>query len=342
MSYENKLARHILSFPALGALAMLAGCGMADDDFVFRYGHSQSPSSARSQSMLFFEGELERRSGGRINVENYFSSVLGSEREMMDMVATGVLQGTRGGLFADANPKYALFMLPFLVEDWDQALTLVNSSLTQSINEGARKNGFHVPATGISQGFRAHTNNTRPIHTPADLQGLKMRVPPQLVYVLTAQVFGASPQEMPASEIYGALRTGVLDGQDNPPSNIWDYNIYEVQKYMTVTHYSTGPDPFMVDLNWYEDLPPDLQGVFDAVATESIRYSDELNRAAEEAMIEKLEGVLEVNYLSGEELRPFQTLTMSVYEHFVEQGVITNADLREARAIALGQPATVQ
>jgi len=253
---------------------------------------------------------------------------------MMDMVATGVLQGTRGGLFADANPKYAIFMLPFLVEDWDQALRLTNSRFAQSINVGARENGFHVPATGISQGFRAHTNNVRPIRTPADLQGLKMRVPPQLVYVLTAQVFGASPQEMPASEIYGALRTGVLDGQDNPPANIWDYNIYEVQDYMTVTHYATGPDPFIVDLDWYDGLPPELQSKFDTIAAEAMQYSDELNRAAEEAMIKKLESVLEVNYLTGDELQPFQELVKDVYEDFVSRGVFTHEDIREARAIA--------
>lgn len=321
---------------------LLAACTADQDGFVFRYGHSQSPSSARSQSMVFFEEQLERRSNGRISVENYFSGVLGSEREMMDMVATGVLQGTRGGLFADANPRYTIFMLPFLVEDWDQALTLVNSSLTQSINQGARENGFHVPATGISQGFRAHTNSVRPIHEPSDLRGLKMRVPPQLVYVLTAQAFGASPQEMPASEIYSALRTGVLDGQDNPPSNIWDYNIYEVQKYMTVTHYSTGPDPFIVDLEWYERLPEDLKAIFDAVAIESIHYSDELNRSAEEAMIEKLSEVLEINFLTAEELRPFQELSMSVYDHFIEQGVISAADIRDARAAARGRSGTEQ
>jgi C4-dicarboxylate-binding protein DctP len=169
-----------------------------------------------------------------------------------------------------------------------------------------------------------------------------MRVPPQLVYVLTAQAFGASPQEMPASEIYSALRTGVLDGQDNPPSNIWDYNIYEVQKYMTVTHYSTGPDPFIVDLEWYERLPEDLKAIFDAVAIESIHYSDELNRSAEEAMIEKLSEVLEINFLTAEELRPFQELSMSVYDHFIEQGVISAADIRDARAAARGRSGTEQ
>jgi len=314
----------------------LPACGIPQDAHVFRYGHSQPPASTRSESMRFFERELELRSGGRIQVENYFSGVLGNEREMMDMVATGVLQGTRGGMFADANPKFVIFMLPFLVENWDQMLTLVNSDFAKQINAGAGENGFHIPATGVSQGFRAHTNNTRPIRAPEDFRGLKMRVPPQLVYVLTAQVFGASPQEMPASEIYGALRTGVLDGQDNPPSNIWDYNIYEVQKYMTVTHYATGPDPFMVDLEWYQELPKDLQSLFDTVAIEAVRYSDELNRAAEVEMIERLDGVLEVNYLSGEDLRPFQELSKGVYTYFIESGVVSAEEVREAANVARG------
>ena len=318
------------------SLLALTACSEQNNAYLFRYGHSQSPASTRSASMEFFSEQLQARSDGRIVVENYFSGVLGSEREMMDMVATGVLQGTRGGLFADANPKYGIFMLPFLVEDWDQAERLVNSSLTNEINAAASVNGFHIPATGISQGFRAHTNNVRPIRAPADLEGLKMRVPPQQVYVMTAQVFGASPQEMPASEIYGALRTGVLDGQDNPPANIWDYHIYEVQKYMTVTYYSTGPDPFIVDLEWYKALPDELQTIFDDVARETMRLSDQLNRVAESEMIEKLEAVLDVNYLSSEELKPFQALATSVHEQFVEQGIVSEEDIERARRIAIG------
>ena len=327
----------IKAFIVVALVGSLPGCVEPADHFTFRYGHSQPPSSARSESMRFFEDEVERASQGRIQVENYFSGVLGSEREMMDMVATSVLQGTRGGLFADANPRYVLFMLPFLVENWDQALALVNSDLARQINAGARENGFHIPATGISQGFRAHTNNVRPIRTPEDLRGLKMRVPPQLIYVLTAQAFGASPQEMPASEIYGALRTGVLDGQDNPPANIWDYNIYEVQDYMTITHYSTGPDPFIVNLEWYELLPNDLKIVFDEAAVAAIRYSDELNRAAEQEMIARLDNVLEINTLSGEELRPFRRLVEDVHAHFVEGGEISAADIREAGRVARGE-----
>lgn len=287
--------------------------------------------------MVFFENELEARTDGKIQVENYFSATLGSEREMMDMVATGALQGTRGGLFADANPKFVIFMLPFLVSDWDQATRLLNSDLTKRINEGARLRGFHIPATGISQGFRAHTNNVRPINTAGDLAGLKMRVPPQEIYVLTAQALGASPQEMPVSEVYSALKTGVLDGQDNPPSNIWDYKFFEVQKFMTITNYATGPDPFIVDLNWYERLPADLKKTFDQVAIEAIAYSDELNRESEQDYISLLEQEMEVNYVGEDDLDSFRQLTDPVVRDFIERGVFTDEDLRIAREIARGE-----
>ena len=170
--------------------------------------------------MLFFKERLEKESDGKIKVDLFFSGVLGNERELMDLVSTGALQGTRGGFFNDVNPKFNLLTLPFLVSNWDEASNLVNSSLMKTINAGSRTNGFHVPATGISQGFRAHTNNKKPILTPRDFKGLKMRVPMQEVFIQTARAFGANPQELAAIDIYQALQTGVIDGQDNPPSNI--------------------------------------------------------------------------------------------------------------------------
>ncbi len=167
--------------PGLIALLLLAvglsSCSGPETVYRFRYANSQPPQHARSVSMVFFEQELENRTNGRIEVENYFSGSLGTERQLMDLVATGVLHGTRGGFYADANPKYSLFELPFLVEDWDQLLRLIYSDFTARINRGARANGFHVPACGVSQGFRNHTTSVRPLRTPDDLVGLKMRVP---------------------------------------------------------------------------------------------------------------------------------------------------------------------
>ncbi|MGI9455845.1 MAG: TRAP transporter substrate-binding protein, partial [Aeoliella sp.] len=290
--------------------------------------------SLRGESMEFFKRELEQRTKGRIQVELYCGGVLGTERAVMDLVATGALQGTRGGFFADANPKFNIIMMPFLVEGWDQAIRLVNSDFMRRINEEARASGWHIPATGISQGFRAHTNNVRPIRHPDDLKGLKMRVPPQDVFVRTARAFGANPQEIPAIEIYQSLQTGVVDGQDNPPSNIWDYKIHEVSKFMTVTNYATGPDPLLVNLAWYEGLPDDLKLVFDQVAQATISLSDRLNRDAEAGYIERLSERLEVNFVTGEALEDFRQAVSPVYQHYIEQGKMTAAEIEAARLAA--------
>ncbi len=310
----------------------LNGCVADPGVYVFKYSNSQPEQHPRSKSMVFFKSEVEKRTDGRIKVENYFSAVLGSEFEVQDMVATGALQGTRGGGFIHANKKYYIYMLPFLVEGWDQALRLISSDFTKSINAGAKANGYHIPACGISQGFRVHTNNARPIKSPDDLKGLKMRIPQQEVFVVNAQTLGVNPQELPTSEIYMALKTGVVDGQDNPASNIWDYKMYEVQKYLSVTNYATGPDPFMVNLEWYNRLPDDLKQVFDEVAVETMKYSDQLNMESEVEYLEQLSQKLSINYLTPENLEKFRDATKPVYQYFIDKGYFTWDDINAAHA----------
>lgn len=332
---SNSLFRSAVFLAAL----VLVSCSdvQVESGYTFKYANEQPEGAIRSQSMQFFKEQLEERSGGQIQVELFFGGVLGNERELMDMVATGALQGTRGGFFTDASEKFNLFTLPFLVDNWDQALRLVSSDFAKSINEGARKNGFHVPATGISQGFRAHTNNKRPIRHPDDLKGLKMRVPSQEVYVQTALAFGANPQELSYMEVYQALQTGVVDGQDNAPSNIWDFKIYEVSEYLTISNYATGPDPFMVNLTWYETLPKDLQTVFDEVARETIALSDKMNREKETQFIESLSKHLEVNHITGSDLDPFREAVKPVHQYFVDKGDFTFDEIEMAQRAARGE-----
>jgi len=322
---------------AVGTLIALlcSSCSRQEhDQFTFIYSHEQPLGSLRSQSMEFFKAELEERTNRRIQVELFFGGVLGTERELMDFAALGAIQGTRGGFFADANPKFTLLTLPFLVADWDEALRLVNSDFMRAINEGARARGWHIPATGISQGFRVHTNSRHPITHPDDLKGLRMRVPPQDVFVKTALAFGANPQEIAAIEVYQALQTGRVDGQDNAASNIWDYKIHEVSKFMTITNYATGPDPFLVNLAWYQSLPAELQTIFDDVAREAIGVSDRLNREHEAEYIRRLAEQLETNYVRGDALEPFRQAVRPVYEHYVERGDFTWEEIERARKAA--------
>jgi tripartite ATP-independent transporter DctP family solute receptor len=315
-------------------VTLVSGCKQVttQDYFLFRYCNSQPAQHPRSQSMIFFEEELEKRTDGKIQVENYFSAILGTEFEVLDMVATGSLQGTRSGGFTNVNKKYNLYMLPFLVEDWDQAIKLMSSEFTKRINEESRANGFHVPVCGISQGFRAHTNNVRPIESPDDIKGLKMRVPQQEVYVVNAQAFGVNPQEIPYSEAYMALKLGVVDGQDNAVSNIWDYKIYEVQEYLTITNYAIGPDPFIVNLEWYNTLPDDLKRIFDEVSVEAMNYSDQLNREKEGEYIGLLSEKLKTNYVTPENREKFREASMPVYQYFIDKEYFSWEDINEIRA----------
>jgi C4-dicarboxylate-binding protein DctP len=307
-------------------------------EFVMKFGISQPKGSDRATSMEYFEKELEKRSNGRIDVKNYFGAVLGNEREMMDMVATGALQGTRGGMFTDANPKFVIFMMPFLVNGWEQAKRLVQSDWAMEIAKGAQKNGYHIPAIGVSNGFRAWSNNVRPIQSAADFKGLRIRVPQQEVYQLSMKAFGANPIAMAYSDVYQALQTNVLDGQDNAPSNIWDYKIYEQQKYVTISNYATGPDPFMVNLAWFNKLPADLKALHDEVAGEAMQLLDKLQEQHEGEIVLKLaQNVDSLNYVKADALAEFRKLAKPVYDHFIKKGDFNQADLDTALKIAAGK-----
>ncbi len=307
-------------------------------DFVMKFGISQPKGSDRATSMEFFKKELEKRSKGRIDVQNYFGAVLGNEREMMDMVATGALQGTRGGMFTDANPKFVIFMMPFLVNGWEQATRLVQSDWAMEIAKDAQKNGYHIPAIGVSNGFRAWSNNIRPVKSAADFKGLRIRVPQQEVYQLSMKAFGANPIAMAYSDVYQSLQMNVIDGQDNAPSNIYDYKIYEQQKYVTISNYATGPDPFMVNLAWFKKLPPDLQALHDEVAREAMQLLDKLQQQHETEFILKLaQNVDSLNYVKADALDDFRKRVKPVYAHFIKKGDFTQADLDAAMKVAAGK-----
>jgi len=314
----------------LAATALLAGAASAQE-FTFNYGQSQPEASSRGQAMVFFEEQLEERSDGRIEVELFFDNVLGTEQEMYDQVLTGLLQGTRGGFFANANIEFNVFLLPFLTSGWDEMMCLVTSDVAQDIQNNAHENGVHVPATAISNGFRMYTNNVRPITEVADLEGRLIREPQSDFMLLVAEALGSNATAMPFSETYQAFQQGVIDGQHNPPANIWNYNIYEVQEYLSVTRHMTGPDPLLVSLEWYETLPEDLQQIFDEVAVEASGHSDQLSRDAEDVLLAQLEEVMTTNHLSEEGITTFRDAVQPVYQASIDAGHFSAELLQEVR-----------
>ena len=302
--------------------------------YVFKYANTQSENHPRSQSMVFFKNMLEKASGGQIKVELYFSGILGKEAEVLEMVKLGTVQGSRGGLFERANKKYLMYTLPFLFEDADKVVAVMRSDLGKAINKGAMDNGFYVPATGVAGGMRNITCSKRPVANVDDLKGLKMRTPPIDVTIRTFKALGANPQQVAYTETYMALKTGVVDGQENPFSNAVDMKFYEAQKYLSVVNWQVHPDPFYVNPAWYQALPDDLKAVFDAVAEATMIYSDTIWLNSEQKYFNILKDKLEVNFLTPEAREGFVEGVKSVWQYYVDGGYFTFDEIHDARAIA--------
>ena len=215
----------------------------APDDtvYVYKFAHSMSEATPRHQSMLYFKEEIEARTDGRIQVEIYPNGTMGSEAELMDMVKINAIQGTCGSQFEKANPQYLIYNMPFMFDSAEEFQYVLDSDFEKHIAEGAIANGYYIPATGIAGGYRQFTNNVRPITSPEDIVGLKMRTPPLAPIIKTMEALQANPTQVAYTETYMALKTGVVDGQENPPSNIVDMKFYEVQKYLSIVNYMICP-----------------------------------------------------------------------------------------------------
>jgi len=309
-----------LAFPAVAA------------EFEFRFAHSQPEDSVRHKSMLMFEEALEAASGGRIAVDVFGGSQLGSEPEVMDMVKLGSVQGTRGGAFTKANEKFLIWTLPFLYDDTGAVLKAMRSDFGADIAKAAEANGYYIPATGVAGGFRQITNNARPINAPEDLAGLKIRAPGIETIIKTMQALGANPVSIPYGEVYMALKTGVADGQENPPSNISVMKFYEAQKYLSLVNYQIHPDPFVVNLGWYQSLPDDLKAVFDTTARDAMAWSDETWLASEADYLAFLSDKLEVNEISAENRARFIEAVRPVWDEYITAGTFTAEEVDAAIA----------
>ena len=305
--------------------------------YLFKYANTQSPNHPRSKSMELFKEQLEKASSGRIKVELYFSGVLGKEADVLDMVVTGSVQGCRGGLFERANKMYLLYTLPFMFENTDQVVKLMRSEFGDQVNADALKNGIYVPACGVAGGFRNITSNVKPIRSPADLRGLKMRTPPIDMTIKTFKALGANPQQVAYTETYMALKSGVVDAQENPFSNTVDMKFYEVQKYLSVVNWQLHPDPFYVNPDWYNSLPDDLKAIFDSVAESTMIYSDTIWLNSEKDYYYFLRENLETNELTPEAVEELREAVKTVWQSYVDDGFFTWDDINQAMAIATAE-----
>lgn len=296
--------------------AIKAEASNSDKTYVIKFGHGSAESNARHLSALKFKEVVERNTNGKIKVEVYPNEVLGSEREMIEAVQMNAIQvtGAGTGLYAGFDPKIGVIELPYLFDTFEEAWKVLDGPIGTELAQPLLSKGIRILAYW-ENGFRQVTNNVRPINTPEDFSGLKIRVPEIPISISIFKHLGANPTPMPFGELYMALRQGVIDGQENPLTNIYASKFYEVQKYLSLTKHQYSPFPVAISENFWQQLPSEYQRIIQEAANEARDYHRQLIKQDDERLVDELKSKgMEVN--TPPDLTPFRQKVQGVYEEF--------------------------
>jgi tripartite ATP-independent transporter DctP family solute receptor len=232
--------------------------------------HVTAPPESSAVGFKWMCEELTRRSGGALNVVFHGGTLLTKELEIMDAVKSGnVAIGNPAGAACTVFPEMCVFLTPYLVRDYNHAYAMFNGEIGRNLDEIFQKKYKVKVLFFYDYGFRHFWNNRRPIATPADLKGLKMRVQQGRVFADTVNGLGASAVPMPWGEVIPAAQQGVIDGADLPVVNINALKAYEVAKYASMTYHNYGPTVLVINLDIWRGLTPEQQKLFLEVGRET-------------------------------------------------------------------------
>src|SRR6266567_6611603 len=219
-----------------------------------------APPESSAVGFKWMAEEVTKRSGGSINMVFHGGTLLSKELEIMDAVKSGnVAVGSPAGAASTVFPELGVFLTPYLVRDYQHAYAMFNGQIGKDLDETFQKKYKVKILFFYDYGFRHFWNSKRPINTPADLKGLKMRVQQGRVFADTVNGLGASAVPMPFGEVIPAAQQGVIDGADLPIVNINALKIYEVSKYTSMTYHNYGPSVLVMNLEIWKSLPADQQ-----------------------------------------------------------------------------------
>ena len=303
-------------------------------DFTMMVGHAQPEGNPRYVSMEKFAEDVAEKTNGHVTVEVFGNGQLGTEKEMLEQVVAGTVQGMRGGQF-DFSPRLLMFTLPFLAQTRDQVTALLNSDLAKKVcAEAEAETGTVIINLCDAGGWRQFTNSKHPITKPDDLKGLKMRTNGMNTIDKTFIALGATTTTIPYSDLYMGLKTAVADGQENPWVNVEGMKFYEVQKYFTEVNYQFHPDPFYVNVAWWNSLPEEYREIITECAADMGTYNDQLiDENQEKAKQVVIDAGCEVYVPSEDELKAFQDAVQVVYDQCIEEGILTAEELAELQKI---------
>lgn len=277
----KKIALAILfAFGATGAQAAVE----------LKLGHFASDTHPCGIAAKDFKANVEKRTNGEVKIALFGNNVLGSPPEVLEQVLLGAVDMSLSGQdqLAKHLPFYDVISTPFAFKDYAMADKIIDGDFKAwAAPELLKKNLVHL--SDWEWGFRQLTNSKRPVNTPADMKGMKIRTPPAFAYQAFVEAAGGNAQTIAFAELVMAMKQGVVDGQENPVGTIYDLKLYETQKYMSILNYTYSSMVHVVNKKSWDKLTPEQQKIVAEESAAAAKQARKLLRDNETTQLKDLE-----------------------------------------------------
>jgi C4-dicarboxylate-binding protein DctP len=259
----------------------------ADAPIVIKFSHVVAKDTPKGKAAEKFKALAEAATKGRVKIELYPNSTLYKDKEELEALQLGAVQMLAPSLakFGPLGVKeFELFDLPFIFNDKQALYRVTQGPIGQDMLKKLESKGIRGLAYW-DNGFKMMTSN-RPMRVPADMKGLKLRIQSSKVLDEQMRALGANPQVMAFSEVYQAMQTGVVDGGENPPSNIFTQKMHEVQKHLTATNHGYIGYAVIVNKKFWDKLPADMRGQLEGAMKEATKYGNTIAQQENDQALE--------------------------------------------------------
>jgi tripartite ATP-independent transporter DctP family solute receptor len=262
----------------------------AAPQYVFKYGNQVPATHPITLRMQEAAAKILEETGGKVEIRIFPNSQLGGDTDMLSQLRSGALEmlTQSGNIMSTLSKPISLYGVGYAFHDYKRVWEAMDGALGAHLRGIIGKLGIHSMDKIFDNGFRVITSSTHPIATPADLKGFKIRVPVSPQWTSLFKSFGASPTSINFSEVYSALQTKIVDGQENALQLIEIAKLYEVQKYVSITNHMWDGFFFLVNGRVWAKLPPNLQEIITRnVNAAALRQRDDmvkLNAGSEEKL----------------------------------------------------------
>ncbi len=325
--------KRLLPLLALAGALALSVPAMAQ---TARLGYVPTEEHPVGKAAVFFAERVQEKTGGRITIETFGNGVLGSEPQLQSSIQGGFLEimfGPTSNLVG-AVPGYLIFDLPFFYKDFAAVDAVMDGEVGKELFSRLDSELGIVGLAYMDNGFRHITNALRPINAVEDLNGLKIRVIPNPLFLATFEALGTNPVPLPYPELFNALESGAVEAQETPVGLIYASRFYEVQDHLALTGHVYTPFVLLASKQWFSGLSGEDQALVMDAAQETAVYQRDLSRSAADELVGRLEAEgMEVTRPTEEAMNVLRERTAPVVEQFTNQ---IGADLVEKARAAMG------